>query len=62
VSDHSSPAPRLRDHGIDADRHEEIRLLRDGRTAAGETKAQIAGIAESTPARERKPSLLEIYE
>jgi hypothetical protein len=28
----------------------------------GETNAQIAGIAESTPERERKPSLLEIYE
>ena len=31
------------------------------RMAAGRTKAQLAGIAESTPEREKKPSLLEIY-
>src|SRR6516162_4585245 len=31
------------------------------RMAAGETLEQIAGIAESTPEREREPSLLEIY-
>ena len=31
------------------------------RRAAGETLEQIAGIAQSTPEREKKPSLLEIY-
>ena len=31
------------------------------RRAAGETLEQIAGIAESTPGREKKPSLLEVY-
>jgi phage terminase large subunit-like protein len=31
------------------------------RRAAGETLEQIAGIAETTPEKERKPSLLEVY-
>jgi hypothetical protein len=31
------------------------------RMAAGETKEQIAGIAESTPDREKRPSLQEVY-
>jgi hypothetical protein len=32
------------------------------RLAAGESLEQIAGIAESTPEREKKPSLQEVYE
>jgi hypothetical protein len=31
------------------------------RRAAGETLEQIAGIAETTPDKEKKPSLLEVY-
>jgi hypothetical protein len=31
------------------------------RRAAGETLEQIAGIAETTPEKEKKPSLLEVY-
>jgi hypothetical protein len=31
------------------------------RMAAGETKAEIAGIAASTPEREKRPSLQEVY-